>query len=84
MSLQRFKFGPSCSANCGKRPLIGRTDIVRGTVNDGPMCHCVNAGEAKAPMSMYQKRKRKSGIHNITSDASRMPGRYVAGGVRTS
>ena len=47
----------------------GRTDIVWGTVNDGPICHCVNAGEAKAPMSMYQKRQRKSGIHNITSDA---------------
>ena len=27
----------------------GRTDIVWGTVNDGPICHCVNAGEVKAP-----------------------------------
>ena len=42
----------------------GRTDIVWGTVNDGPICHCVNAGEAKAPMSMYQKRRQKSGIFN--------------------
>ena len=33
----------------------GRTDVVWGTVNDGPICHCVNARDSKATIGRGQR-----------------------------
>ena len=55
---QKREGGPRLNGRADERvPDVdaARTDIVWGTVNDGPICHCVNAGEAKAPIGRGQK-----------------------------